>query len=160
MFKALCCILLTGYGLTGQTAHPAAPPASQSILKLDSTLTALKNASAPPGSLSRQLAEIMMTLAVPDSQPARSEVVGFTDEFTRALAGTRFSNDQMAALRQCLVDVMHTAGTSNFALARRLQDILTAIRVDDRKASLVIRRFLAIREAVRGPDDTGIERLE
>jgi hypothetical protein len=152
MFKACCCVLLAGWGLTAQTA----PVTAQAIEKLNSTLRAIGNAGAPSESLSRQLADSMMALALRDRRPARPDVIGFTNEFTRVLIGRKFDDDQAAVLQQCLTDVVRGTGISNFALARRLRETLTALRVDDLKTDLVTRRFLAIAEAVRGPDDSPV----
>jgi len=49
-----------------------------------------------------------------------------------------------------------TAG-SNFALARRLQETLGALRVNDLAAGVIVRRYLTIGQAVRGPDDQGVD---
>jgi len=154
MYKACCCVLLASWGLSAQTARVTAPPTPQAIEKLNATLMALRNAGVPSEPLSQQLADSMMALAQRDHQPARQDVTGFTDEFTRVLVGKKFNNDQAAVLQQCLMDVVRGTGISNFSLAQRLRETLTALRVDDLKTDLVTRRFLAIAEAVRGPDDS------
>jgi hypothetical protein len=161
MYKACCLILLASVGFNGQTArdgdsagYVTVPATPQAIEHLHATLMALKYARAPSDSLSQQLADSMMALTLDQRQPSRSEVAEFTGEFTRALVGSGFNNDQAAALQQCLVDLLRGEGITNYELAQRLRGTLAELRVDDVKTEMIIRRFLVIGEAVRGPDDS------
>jgi len=154
MYRACCCVLLAAWALSGQTTRGTAAPSPQTIDKLNSAMAALKTAKAPSDVLGRQLADSMMALAIGDRQPVPSDVEGFTSEFTRALAGRGFNNDQGAVLQQCLLDIVRGTGTSNLSVAQHLRETLTALRVDNPATDAVIKRFLAIGEAVRGPDDS------
>ena len=149
MYKVCCSILLAACCLSGQTARVTAPPAPQAIEKLNLVLMALKTANAPSDTLTQQLADSMMALAISDRQPLRSDVEGFASEFTRALVGKGFNNDQAAVLQQCLLDIVRGTGISNFSAAQRLRETLAALRVDNLKTDAITSRFLTIGEAVR-----------
>jgi hypothetical protein len=95
---------------------------------------------------------------VREHEPTVPQVTDFTSEITRALVGRALSIEQVVALQQCILDMMRGAGISNFALAQRLLETLTVLKVNDQKTGLIVRRFLTIGEAVRGQDDQGLFR--
>jgi len=70
------------------------------------------------------------------------------------LIGRQMNNAQITTMRECIVEVMRRTGTSNAALATRLQQTLIGIGIDSSKTQPVVRDFIAVREAVQGPDDT------
>ena len=100
----------------------------------------------------------MMGLAESNRQPQRHVVVSFTDKLTRELIGRQMNNAQITTLRECIVEVMRRTGTSNAGLASRLQQTLIGIGIDSSKTQLVVRDFIAVREAVQGPDDSPLVR--
>jgi hypothetical protein len=57
-------------------------------------------------------------------------------------------------MRECLIEVMRRTGTSNAGLASRLQQTLIGIGIGSEKTQLIVRDFIALREAVQGPDDS------
>jgi hypothetical protein len=121
---------------------------------LDSTLVTLKEGHASQSHLSQELAHVMMRLAENNRQPPLPIVVSFTDKLTRELIGRQMNNAQITTMRECIVEVMRRTGTSNAALATRLQQTLIGIGIDSSKTQPVVRDFIAVREAVQGPDDT------
>src|ERR1700731_1549481 len=121
---------------------------------LDSTLVTLKEGRASQRDLSQELAHVMMRLAENNHQPPWPVVVSFADKFTRELIGRQLNDAQITAMRECIVEVMRRTGTSNAGLASRLQQTLIVIGIDSSKTQLVVRDFIAVREAVQGPDDT------
>jgi hypothetical protein len=121
---------------------------------LDSTLVTLKEGRASQSHLSQELAHVMMRLAENNRQPPWPVVVSFTDKFTRELIGRQMNNAQTTAMRECIVEVMRRTGTSNAGLASRLQQTLLGIGIDSSKTQLVVRDFIAVREAIQGPDDS------
>jgi len=128
------------------------------ISKLDSALTALNDARASQASVSEQVVEGMMVLAENEERPLRPVVARFADELTRELVGRLLNTDQMTAVRQCVVEVMHRTRTSNLNLATRLQEALTSIGISSSKKLLIVKDFIKVGEAVRGPDDLGNKR--
>jgi hypothetical protein len=96
----------------------------------------------------------MMRLAENNQQPPWPVVVSFADKLTRELIGRQLNNAQITAMRECIVEVMRRTGTSNTGLASRLQQTLIGIGIDSSKTQPVVRDFIAVREAVQGPDDS------
>jgi hypothetical protein len=125
---------------------------------LDSTLVTLKKGRASQSHLSQELAHVMMRLAENNHQPPLPVVVSFTDKLTGELVGRQMNNAQITTMRECIVEVMRRTGTSNAGLASRLQQTLIGIGIDSLKTQLVVRDFIAVREAVQGPDDSPLAR--
>jgi hypothetical protein len=125
---------------------------------LDSTLLTLKEGRTSQNDLSQGLAHVMMRLAENNQRPPWPVVVSFTDKLTRGLIGRQLNSAQITAVRECLVEVMKRTGTSNAGLASRLQQTLIGIGIDSSKTQLVVRDFIAVREAVQGPDDSPLVR--
>ena len=123
---------------------------------LDLSLVALKEGRDSQSHLSQQLAHVMMGLAENNRRPPWPLVVSFTDKLTRELIGRQLNNAQIAAMRECIVEVMRRTGTSNAGLASRLRQTLIGIGIDSSKTLLVVRDFIAVREAVQGPDDSPV----
>ena len=123
---------------------------------LDSTLAALRERDASQSRLSQQLAHVMMRVADNDRQPAWPVLVSFTDKLTRELTGRQLDIVQIRTIRDCLIGVMRRAGTSTAGLASRLQQTFAAIGIDSSKTQLVVTDFIAVGEAVRGPDDSPV----
>ena len=157
MYKPCFCLLLASLGISGQynnsSAHFTEPASSQSVEKVKTALLAMSKIDLPIDLLSQQLADSMLPLVVREHEPTVPQVKSFTSEMTRALVGIALNNEQAVALQQCIVDMLRGTGISNFALAQRLQQTLTALQVNDTKTDLIIRRFLTIGAAVRGVDD-------
>jgi hypothetical protein len=148
----LSCFALFIIGLSGQAVRENDADAA-AISKLNFALTALNDARTSQASSSEQVVEGMMLLAENEEQPLRPLVTRFADELTREMAGRRLKTDQIAAVRQCMVDVMHKTGSSNFTLASRLQEAMTSIGISSSKRLLIVNDFIKVGEAVRGPDD-------
>jgi hypothetical protein len=170
MQKAVGCAMLAALTVNGQTfnqpfdqvnpqssrpASVAPRPASvaETITKMRSILMAMKSRSKPGDLLNQQLADSMLALALPERQPTRAKIVAFTAELSNALSGMSFNDEQDTILQQCIVDVMRAGNVTNYQLARRLRKTLTAVGADGPNTDLVIRNFVAVGEAVRGPDD-------
>ena len=123
---------------------------------LDSTLVTLKEGRASQRDLSQELAHVMMRFAEDADRPPWPVVVSFTDKLTRELIGKQSNSAQTTAMRECIIEVMRRTGTSNAGLASRLQQALFGIGIDSSKTLLVVRDFIAVREAVQGPDDSPV----
>src|SRR6267378_826210 len=121
---------------------------------LDSTLVTLKEVRAWQSHLSQGLAHVMMRSAEDSNRPPWPVVVSFTDKLTRELTGKQPNSAQTTAMRECIVEVMRRTGTGNAGLASRLQQALFGIGIDSSKTLLVVRDFIAVREAVQGPDES------
>ena len=89
-------------------------------------------------------------------QPTRQELANFANVLTGAEVGKAIGDMQASLLSRCIVNVPRGKKTSNFALAGLLRDTLALLQVDDSKTDLLVRRFIVIGEAVRGPDDQGL----
>jgi hypothetical protein len=138
------------------------PASSQSVRQevsstpeqaLDSTLATLKE-GASQSHLSQGLAHVMMRLAEDNPREPWPVLVSFTDKLARELTGRQLNNAQITAMRECLIEVMRRTGTSNAGLASRLQQALIGIGIGSEKTQLIVRDFIALREAVQGPDDS------
>ena len=121
---------------------------------LDSTLATLKEGRASQSHLSQGLAHVMMRLAEDNPRELWPVLVSFTDKLTRELTGRQLNNAQITPMRECLIEVMRRTGTSNAGLASRLHQTLIGIGIGSKKTQLIVRDFIAIREAVQGSDDS------
>jgi len=169
MYRAGICILLVYAALSAQVSVPSA----KTTADLHSTLLALQQTRVPASSLSQRLTADMIALATGDHRPSRAEVDAFSGELTRTMAAAWRAQptpqtplhiadlsrkateiDTEASLQQCLVDIVRVPGPTNLDIAERLRRVLTQLRINDSQSNLLIRRFLAIGESVRGPDDS------
>ncbi len=159
MVSALCVLLALIYSprQTAAQVNPASPQvkreSSTPEQALDSTLVTLKEGRASQSHLSQELAHVMMRFAEDSDRPPWPVVVSFTDKLTRELIGKQPNSAQTTAMRECIVEVMRRTGTSNTGLASRLRQTLIGIGIDSSKTQLLVRHFIAVREAVQGPDD-------
>jgi len=96
----------------------------------------------------------MMRLAEDNPRELWPVLVSFTDKLTRELTGRQLNNAQITPMRECLIEVMRRTGTSNAGLASRLHQTLIGIGIGSEKTQLIVRDFIALREAVQGPDDS------
>jgi hypothetical protein len=172
MYRAGICILLAYAALSAQSSAPSATATAD----LHATLLALKEARVPASSLNQRLADDMMALATGDRRPSRAEVAAFSGELTHTLRGAWHAQpaqtplrtgdlsrnateiDTEASLQQCLVDIVRVSNSTNLGIAERLRRVLTQLRINDSESNLLIRRFLAIGESVRGPDDSPLDK--
>ena len=148
VMRALLCCLLLGAGLSGQ---------SSSRGNLASLLMTLQEGRSSQANLSQQLVGEMLSAVDSDRKPSRKTVAIFADELTGALVAKRMTNDQAFALQSSITDLLRGSAT-NLTCAVRFRRTLVAIRVDEAKTQSITRRFIAIGEEVRGPDDIGISR--
>ena len=146
--RSVVCSLLFAATLIGQTAGED----KIAIANLRSTLTGIGKADASRASLSQRLADDMLALADRDHEPSPTVVAGFADELTAALYGKALSVRSVAVLQQSIRDVLR-GSSATFAPAASLRQILTRAGVDATKSQLVTRRFMAIGEELKGPDD-------
>jgi hypothetical protein len=151
MYKACWCILLSGLvmSVSGQTPRTAVSLDTQAIAKLG-TLVRIVMQNGVRGT---ELTDTILAIALKDWEPTRQEVTEFTEALVAAKPPGPIAPAQVSAIQRCIVDVLRDESTSNFALAERLRHALTVIHVNDLKTDLIIRRFLAVRQGVRGPDD-------
>jgi hypothetical protein len=155
MKRLVCFLLLLGVclisGAVGQDKSAARRPEATS--KLRSALQALKDRGASRRTLSHQLADAIMLLAQSGHQPSRATVASFAEELTTALVGRELTNPQVATLAQSIEEVLHSSGTTTFIPASQLRETLATIGVDASKVQIITRRFIAMGEEIRGPDD-------
>jgi len=144
MRSALCGLLLFTAVLTGETDAG----------RLTSTLLALKNGT----NLSDRLADDILALADPRLPPSRSTVFSFADELARGLSGRPLSNSDAALLQRSISNVLHGVGAT-FHSAAYVRQVLSRSGVESSKAQVITKRFIAIGEEVRGPDDIPVQRL-
>jgi hypothetical protein len=120
---------------------------------LRSTLQVLKDRGASRATLSHQLADAILLLAESGHQPSRSAVTSFADELTTMLLGRELTNSQVTTLAQSIEEVLRHSGTTTFIPASHLRETLAALGVDASRVQIITRRFIAIGEEIRGPDD-------
>ena len=144
MFKICCAILLAGVSLTAQNSPDAA--------RLSPVLSkALTSAGRTDDAVSQSLASTMMSLTTGEHRPAR-QVDALVNAMRGVMAGREVSESQARALSQCIVNVLRGQG-SNLTLAAQVRQELTVLRVGDQRTDLIVKRFIALGETVRGPDD-------
>jgi len=153
----LSCFFLLVVSMSGQSVREDRGTVA-AIGRLRSTLVTLQDAGASRASLSQELVDEMTSLAEIGHRPPRPVVATFADELTRELIGRKLNSEQMTAIHQCIVEVVRRVGTSNLNLAKRLQDTLVSSGIDSSKTQLVVRNFIAVGEAVQGPDDSPMAR--
>jgi hypothetical protein len=167
MRKVCLCTMLAALALSGQSINQpfdqVNPPSdatrlTQALARVHLALTAMMQPGVSADLASQQLADSMAALALPERKPTRPELTAFTDELAKAFNGKIFDHTQGATLVQCIADLLRAEDVSNYQIAERLRETLSAAGISDGSADLVIRRFLVIGEAVRGPDDEGVRK--
>ncbi len=155
MKRLVFALLLLGgcliVGAVCQDRSAARRPEASSTLR--SSLQALKDRGASRATLSHQLADAILLLAETGHQPSRSAVTSFADELTTVLLGEELTNSQVTTLAQSMEEVLRRSGTTTFIPASQLRETLAALGVDASKVQIITRRFIAIGEEIRGPDD-------
>lgn len=126
---------------------------------LGSTLAGIGKGDASRARLSQKLADDMFAVASRDHQPTSVLVTGFAEELTAALYGKTLSNRSLRELQESIRDVLRGPGAT-FHSAATLRQVLTRASADETKAQLITRRFMAIGEELRGPDDVIIKTPE
>ncbi|PYT31508.1 MAG: hypothetical protein DMG57_04930 [Acidobacteria bacterium] len=79
-------------------------------------------------------------------------MASFAEELTSALIGRDMTNSHLMMLEQAIDEVLRSSGAT-FTSASRLRETLTALGVDASRLQIIVKRFIAIGEEVRGPDD-------
>ena len=150
MKHVLCFLLLLGVSAAGQ--DKSAVRRLPETPKLHSTLLALKDGGGDRLSLSHQLVDAIMSQAEREYQPLRTTVKNFADELTSALLGKDSTNAQVLMLERSIDDVLRRSGAT-FTSASHLRETLATLGVGALKTQVITKRFIAIGEEVRGPDD-------
>jgi len=148
MYGIALVALLCGLSLFGQTAKPAD---TEAVERLGPMINAVVRGGADSGS--QRLAQTILSLARDPQKPSRREVAEFVDSMAGVLAGQRVDETRVLKVSRCIVDAVRGTGPSNLALATQFTNSLAELRVSDLKVAPIVRRFMAIGEAVRGPDD-------
>jgi len=99
----------------------------------------------------QSLASTMMSLTSGDHRPTR-QVDALVNALRGVMAGREVSEGQAVELSQCVVNVLR-GQASNFTLAAQVRQQLTALRVGEQRTDQIVKRFIALGESVRGPDD-------
>jgi len=164
MRRLLCCLLLLGVSLAVATAQDkfAATKRLPHTSKLHTTLLALKEPPAfwkwdaemrrTRSPLSYQLVNEIMSLAESEWQPSRLTVASFADELANALLGKNMTDAEALMMEDSIDAVLRSTGAT-FKSASRLRESLAALGVDAARLQIIIKRFIALGEEVRGPDD-------
>ena len=141
MWKAWACVLTAGIVLFGQNTDPVTrlnPVLQRAMTGDDST---------------DELADAIVSLAPPLQRLFRNDITRLATALTGAMEGHKMTEAETTALSQCIVGLLQGADVSNFALAVRFRDTLTAMGVIDLNVDLIVRRFVD----VGGPEDYRVE---
>ena len=76
----------------------------------------------------------------------------FADELVNAVHGKNMTDAQALMLEDSIEAVLRSNGAT-FRAASRFREALVAFGVDAPKLQILTKRFIAIGEEVRGPDD-------
>ncbi len=145
MYRTFCGILLFALALHGQTAAD--------IVKLTPAVSkALLTAGAADDTASQALTDASMAVSFKAHPPTRQQVVDFSNALRGAAAGKPANATQLSIVSRCILNILRSRGLSNFALAAQLRSALTALQTNSQKIDLAVQRYIAIGEAVRGPD--------
>ena len=119
---------------------------------LKTALYALTSSDADRTFVTKQLADAIMPLALPNFQPSRHSVEDFAAELARSMAGKEPTIVQVGSLEKAITEMMR-GSVPNYTSTGHLRDALSAIQIDSADTIAITTRFLAIGEEVRGPDD-------
>ncbi len=150
MYRILICALAAFGTLIAQ-----APAASDTEIaaKLNPLVSAAIRRSATIAETNDKLTNALMAIARSGSQPSRELVASFVSSLADFTSGRQVDSAHVSALSECMADMLRGSGVTNFGLARQLRTTLTELGVTDAKLDPITRQFIAIGEAVRGPDD-------
>ncbi len=125
---------------------------------LRTALLALENPNISRAVAAKHLADVMLPLADRNRQPSRTVVDDFAKELGFALSGKNLKDGQIANISVCLMMVMK--GTvPNLKSTSLLREVLAGAGITDFEIGTLVRRFLAIGEDVRGPDDMQLSKV-
>jgi hypothetical protein len=141
MWKTLACVLAAGIGLFAQNTDPVAHlnPVLQRAMSGDAAAD--------------ELARAMISIAPVDRRVPRVELERLAAALTGARCGHTATDAQSAPLSKCIVGLLRGGDVSNFGLAARFRNALTALGIVDPETDLIVRRFVD----VGGPQDYPIE---
>jgi len=137
MWKAWACVLTAAVVLFGQNTDP--------VTRLNPVLQRAMTGDASTD----ELAEAIVSLAPPLQRIFRNDITRLATALTGAMHGHKMTDAETTTLSQCIVGLLQGADVSNFALAVRFRDTLTAMGVVDPNVDLIVRRFVD----VGGPED-------
>jgi len=161
MRRLVCHLLLLGgcliSGAAGQDKFATRRP--DAIPKLRSTLQALKDRGASLTKLTRQLTDEIMSMAETGHEPSRSAVTSFAEDLTSALLGKDLTSPQVMMLEQSIDEVLRSSGAT-FMSASHLRETLASVGVDASRLQIITKRFIAVGEEVRGPDDSPVTSVQ
>jgi hypothetical protein len=141
MWKAWACVLTAGIVLFGQSTDPVA--------RLNPVLQRAMTGDAS----NDELAEVIISLAPPLQRIFRNDITRLATALTGVMEGHKMTEAETTALSQCIVGLLQGSDVSNFALAVRFRDKLTAMGIVDPHVDLIVRRFVD----VGGPEDYRVE---
>jgi hypothetical protein len=141
MNRLLCGVVLISTSLAGQS--------------LQSTLLALKDATAPRTKLTKQLTDELMALAKPPQTPSRITVEVFSSDLAHAIGGRDLTAAQASAMQNAMSDVMAGKGAA-FLRTNVLWQELTACGVESYQVRRIVDDFTKLAQDVRGPDDAPV----
>jgi hypothetical protein len=149
MRTALVAVLLVS--LHAQSV-PGTAARADVLKEIISTLTAMKSAAASQTLLSDKLTDEIMSLVRSDARLARTTVAAFSHDLTSALVGKEVTSIRAETLQRSIRDVVGTSAAT-FPAATSLREALTSLGIDPATTQGITRRFMAIGEGIRGPDD-------
>lgn len=141
MYRLLCGVVLIATSAAGQS--------------IQSTLLALKDATAPRTKLTKQLTDELMALAKPAQSPSRIAVEVFSSDLARAVGGRELTAAQALAMQNAMSDVMRGQGAA-FLRANVLWEKLTACGVESYQVRRIVDSFTKLAQEVHGPDDAPV----
>ena len=121
---------------------------------LTTPLLALGDATTAKESAAAELTGKMMAMV--KDQKFQPRIDRLSHSLADALWGRHFGMKQAAALSAELVRLLKYSGPSNFEVVSRAWAILAGIGVEEPRLGALSRDMLAVREQLRGPDDTPV----
>lgn len=137
----MVCVLAAGIVLFGQNTDP--------VNRLNPILQRTMTGTATAD----ELAQAIVSLAPVGQQVMRNDVTRLAAALSGSMQGHPMTEAETAVLSRCIVGLLRGGNVSNFALAVRFRDALTAMGVVGPKTDLIVRRFVD----VGGPDDPPVK---
>jgi hypothetical protein len=121
---------------------------------LTAPLRAMGEATGSKETAAADLTGKMMAIA--KDEKLQPKIDRLSHSLADALWGRHFAVKQAAALSDNLMQILQRVGPSNFEVVSRAWSTLAGMGLDEARVRVLARDMLAIREQLRGPDDTPV----
>jgi hypothetical protein len=159
MRSLIHCMLLLGAGSLAAQPGSDNGPDKAAVAKLNSILLTLR-AGATPAAASRQLADVILSMAESYHKPTRETVLRFAEELANGLASKELPAKSISQVSASILEVLESAGIGTYRFkesVERTRQSLIALGLPDWQARSIAELLRRVGKEVRGPEDMPVQ---